>query len=126
MKIAVVHDWFNDIGELEKVVRDVCYPDADVFSLIDFYDDAKKKEYLLVKKNQKPVFLQSIPFSKRFYRFLFPLFPHAIESLNLTEYDLIISSSSSVAKGIQKINLNYIYVIVTVPKRYAWDLRRII
>ena len=103
MKIALVHDWFNDIGGAEKVVREIllCYPNADVFSLIDFYDDSKRKKYLL-GKNAKTSFIQHIPFSKKFYRFLFPLFPRAIESLDLKGYDLIISSSSSVAKGIQK------------------------
>lgn len=124
MKIAVVHDWFNDIGGAEKVVREIllCYPDADVFSLIDFYNDAKRKKYLLGKKS-KTSFLQSIPFSKRFYRFLFPLFPRAIESLNLTEYDLIISSSSSVAKGIQKNKSQLHICYCHSPVRYAWDLR---
>lgn len=124
MKVAVVHDWFNDIGGAEKVVREIllCYPDADVFSLIDFYDDTKRKKYLLGKKS-KTSFLQRIPLSKKFYRFLFPLFPLAIESLNLTGYDLIISSSSSVAKGIRKNKSQLHICYCHSPVRYAWDLR---
>lgn len=125
MKIAVVHDWFNDIGGAEKVVREilVCYPDADVFSLIDFYDEHKREKYLLGKR-AKTSFIQCIPFSKKFYRFLFPLFPRAIESLDLSKYDLIISSSSSVAKGIQKTETQLHICYCHSPVRYAWDLRQ--
>ncbi len=125
MKIAVVHDWFNDIGGAEKVVREIllCYPDADVFSLIDFYDEQKREKYLLGKK-AKVSFIQNIPFSKKFYRFLFPLFPKAIESLDLSAYDLIISSSSSVAKGIKKSESQLHICYCHSPVRYAWDLRQ--
>lgn len=125
MKIALVHDWFNDIGGAEKVVREilVCYPDADVFSLIDFYDEQKRDTYLLGKK-AKTSFIQYIPFAKKFYRFLFPLFPLAIESLDLSEYDIIISSSSSVAKGIQKTKSQLHICYCHSPVRYAWDLRQ--
>lgn len=124
MRIALVHDWFNDIGGAEKVVREIllCYPDADVFSLIDFYNDSKRKKYLLGKFS-KTSFLQRIPFSKRFYRFFFPLFPRAIESLNLDGYDVIISSSSSVAKGVHKKSNQLHICYCHSPVRYAWDLR---
>lgn len=125
MKVAVVHDWFNDIGGAEKVVREilVCYSEADVFSLIDFYDEHKREKYLL-GKIAKTSFIQNIPFSKKFYRFLFPLFPRAIESLDLSKYDLIISSSSSVAKGIQKTKSQLHICYCHSPMRYAWDLRQ--
>ncbi|MBI3519317.1 MAG: glycosyltransferase [Bacteroidetes bacterium] len=125
LKIAVVHDWFNDIGGAEKVVREIllCYPDADVFSLIDYYDDAKRENYLLGKRSQTS-FIQLIPFSKNLYRFLFPLFPKAIESLDLSAYDVIISSSSSVAKGIQKKKSQLHICYCHSPVRYAWDLRQ--
>ncbi len=125
MKIALVHDWFNDIGGAEKVVREIllCYPDADVFSLIDYYDDSKRNKYLLGKKS-KTSFIQAIPFSKKLYRFFFPLFPGAIEKLDLSKYDLIISSSSSVAKGIQKTSSQLHICYCHSPVRYAWDLRQ--
>ena len=125
MKVAVVHDWFNDIGGAEKVVREIllCYPDADVFSLIDFYDKQKREKYLLGKKSNTS-FIQYIPFAKKFYRFLFPLFPSAVEQLDLSNYDLIISSSSSVAKGIQKKETQLHICYCHSPVRYAWDLRQ--
>lgn len=124
MKVAFIHDWFNDVGGAEKVAREilVCYPEADVFSIIDFYDEAKRKKYLLGKKATTS-FIQRIPFSKKYYRFLFPLFPGAVEGFNLSEYNLIISSSSSVAKGIRK-NPNQLHICYChSPVRYAWDLR---
>ncbi len=125
MKVAFVHDWFNDIGGAEKVAREIllCYPQADVFSLIDHYDDAKRKKYLLDKRVSTS-FIQKIPFSKKYYRFLFPFFPRAVESFDLSAYDLIISSSSSVAKGIRK-GKNQLHICYChSPVRYAWDLRK--
>lgn len=124
MKVAFIHDWFNDVGGAEKVAREilVCYPEADVFCIIDFYDEAKRKKYLLNKKTTTS-FIQRIPFSKKYYRFLFPLFPRAVESFDLSGYNLIISSSSSVAKGIRK-SKNQLHVCYChSPVRYAWDLR---
>ena len=124
MRVALVHDWFNDIGGAEKVVRGIleCYPQADVYSLIDYYDDFKRKKYLAGKKT-KTSFIQKIPFSKRYYRFLFPLFPSAIERLDLSSYDVIISSSSSVAKGIRKKTDQLHICYCHSPMRYAWDLK---
>ena len=124
MKVAFIHDWFNDVGGAEKVAREIllCYPEADVFSIIDFYDDAKRKKYLMDKKATTS-FIQKIPFSKKYYRFLFPLFPKAVEGFDLSGYDLIISSSSSVAKGIRK-NKNQLHICYChSPVRYAWDLK---
>lgn len=125
MKIAIVHDWFNDIGGAEKVVREmlVCYPEAELFSLIDFFNEEKRKLFL----NGKPVttsFLQHIPFSKKWYRLFFPLFPKAIESLDLSNFDVIISSSSSVAKGITKTKKQLHICYCHSPVRYAWDLKQ--
>lgn len=124
MKIALIHDWFNEIGGAEKVVQEilVCYPEADVFCVLDYYSEETRKKYLLGKKT-KSSFIQQIPFSKRFYRFLFPLFPIAIEMLDVSHYDLIISSSSSVAKGIKK-HANQLHICYChSPMRYAWDLK---
>lgn len=124
MKVAVIHDWFNEIGGAEKVVREIllCYPEADVFCLLDHYSPENREKYLLNKKT-KTSFIQHIPFSRRFYRFLFPLFPMAIEHLNVSDYDLIISSSSAVAKGVKK-HANQVHVCYChSPMRYAWDLK---
>jgi len=124
LKIAVVHDWFNQTGGAEKVVKEIlhCYPDADVFCLFDFFNKDNRDKYLLGKKTHTS-FIQHIPFAKQRYRNLFPLFPAAIESLNLKNYDVIISSSSCVAKGVKRnpgqLHISYCHS----PARYAWDLK---
>jgi glycosyltransferase involved in cell wall biosynthesis len=124
MKVAVVHDWFNYEGGSEKVVKEilVCYPDADVYCLFDFFDEEKRKKFLHGKVTTRS-FIQKIPFAKKFYRFLFPVFPKAIESLDLSGYDLIISSSFCVAKGIMKTENQLHICYCHSPVRYAWDLR---
>ena len=125
MKVAVEHDWFNDEGGAEKVIKEilVCFPEADVYCLFDFFDAEKRKKYLSSKPTHRS-FIQRIPFAKKFYRFLFPLFPKAIESLDLSGYDLIISSSFCVAKGINKTAKQLHICYCHSPVRYAWDLRR--
>lgn len=124
MKIALVHDWFNEIGGSEKVVREIlnCYPEADVFSLMDFFSDDQRATFLL-NKHAHTTFLQHIPFSKYWYRLFFPLFPLAIKQLNLSKYDLILSSSSSVAKNIIKAPHQLHICYCHSPARYVWDLR---
>ncbi len=124
LKIALVHDWFNEAGGAEKVVNEIlhCFPEAEVFCLFDFFNDKSRNEYLYGKQTHTS-FIQYIPFARKAYRNLFPLFPIAIERLNLKKYDIIISSSSCVAKGIKRhpgqLHISYCHS----PARYAWDLK---
>jgi len=124
LRVAVVHDWFNQAGGAEKVVREIlhCFPESDVFCLFDFFDN-DDRNYYLMGKNTRKSFIQHIPHAKKRYRNLFPLFPSAIESLDLSGYDVIISSSSCVAKGIKRqpgqLHISYCHS----PARYAWDLK---
>ena len=123
-KIALVHDWFNEPGGSEKVVREIlyCYPDADVFCLFDFFNQHNRDIFLLGKKTHTS-FIQKIPFARQRYRNLFPLFSFAIERFDLKDYDIIISSSSCVAKGVKRkpgqLHISYCHS----PARYAWDLK---
>ena len=124
MKIALVHDWFNEAGGAERVVKEIlhCYPEADVYCLFDFFDQEHREEYLMGKCTRKS-FIRLLPFVRKHYRALFPLFPMAISRLNLKAYDLILSSSSCVAKGVKRrkgqLHISYCHS----PARYAWDLR---
>ncbi len=124
MKVAIVHDWFNDSGGAEKVVKEIisCFPEADIYCLFDFFNEEQHKKYL-GSKTCRTSFIQKIPFAKKFYRLLFPMFPYAIESLDLSGYDLIISSSFCVAKGILKTEKQLHICYCHSPVRYAWDLR---
>lgn len=123
MKIAIVHDWLVTNAGAEKVLKAIVdiYPEADIFSLVDFLSDDHRDE-VISGKGVKTSFIQYLPFAKKHFRNYLPFFPKAIESFNLSSYDLIISSSWAVAKGIKKnknqIHISYCYT----PIRYAWDL----
>ena len=124
MKVAVVQDWLLVNGGAEKVLKEIlnCYPEADVFSLIDFMPNDHRKE-ILQNKNATTSWLQKLPGIKSWYRNLLPFFPKAIESLNLEGYDLIISSSYCVAKGVPRKKNKQIHVCYChSPIRYVWDL----
>ncbi len=123
MKTAIICDWLVTIGGAEKVLRQLleCYPDADLFAVVDFIDNDKRD--ILLGKSVKTTFIQQLPFAKKYYRHYLPLMPLAIEQLDVSAYDLIISSSHAVAKGIMtgpdQVHVSYVHS----PMRYAWDLQ---
>jgi len=122
-KVALVHDWLVTDAGAEKVLRAIIdiYPSADIFSLVDFLSD-KDRQSVLNGKHAKTSFIQNLPFAKKHFRNYLPLFPSAIESLDVSSYDLVISSSWAVAKGVKttknQLHISYCYT----PIRYAWDL----
>ncbi len=123
MRVAIVHDWLVTNAGAEKVLKSIVelYPNADIFSLVDFLSDEQRKEII----NGKTVitsFLQHLPLAKTHFRNYLPFFPKAIESLDLNSYDLIVSSSWAVAKGIKKSKIQTHICYCHTPIRYAWDL----
>ena len=123
MKIAFVHDWLVTYAGAERVLEQMlnCFPEADLFSTVDFLKD-NEKEFIKNKK-VKTSFIQKLPFAKKKYRNYLPLMPLAVEQLDLSGYDLIISSSHAVAKGIIS-GPNQIHICMCyTPIRYAWDLQ---
>lgn len=122
MKIALVQDWLTEMGGAEKVFKEIysLYPEADVFTLV-YHPDILKKLGIPESKVTAS-FIQKLPFSKTKYRNYLPLFSMAVESFDLSEYDLIISSSYCVAKGVltnaKQTHICYCHS----PVRYAWDL----
>ncbi|MEL0622527.1 glycosyltransferase family 4 protein [Marinomonas arenicola] len=124
MNVAIVHDWFVNPGGAENVLSAMLdiFPSADVFSVVDFFDNTQREKYLHGKQT-KNTFIQKLPFSKKKYRAYLPLMPFAIEQLNLTEYDLVLSSSHAVAKGVitspNQLHICYCHS----PIRYAWDMK---
>lgn len=123
MKIAVVCDWLVTLAGAEKFLGQVfqCYPGADLFAVVDFLQP-EQRDFILHKK-AKTTFIQKLPFAKTKYRGYLPLMPLAIEQLDLSAYDLIISSSHAVAKGVitgpNQLHISYVHS----PMRYAWDLQ---
>ncbi len=122
MKIAIVHDWFVTYAGAEKVVEQMLdvFPEADLFSVVDHLGENRG---FIKNKEVKTTFIQKLPFSKKKYRNYLPLMPLAIEQLDLSQYDVILSSSHAVAKGVltgpDQIHISYVHS----PIRYAWDLQ---
>lgn len=122
MKIAIVQDWLTELGGAEKVFMQIhqLYPDADIFTLV--YHKNVLDELGISESKVTASFIQKLPFAKKKYRNYLPLFSLAIETFDLSSYDLVISSSSCVAKGVlthsQQKHLCYCHS----PVRYAWDL----
>ncbi|EMN1931416.1 glycosyltransferase [Burkholderia ambifaria] len=121
VRVAIVHDWLVTYAGAERVLEQIvaCFPDADLFSLVDFLDD---RAFV----RGKPVttsFIQKLPFARTKYRSYLPLMPLAIEQLDVSDYDLVISSSHAVAKGVltgpDQMHISYVHS----PIRYAWDLQ---
>ncbi|GAB4031133.1 MAG: glycosyltransferase family 4 protein [Elusimicrobiota bacterium] len=123
MKIAIVHDWLVTYAGAERVLEQIVdlYPQADLFSLIDFLPEDKR--FFIKNKKVKTSFIQYLPFARKKYRSYLPLFPTAIESFDLSNYDLIISISHCVAKGVKTKPGQKHICICCSPVRYAWDLR---
>lgn len=123
MKIAIVHDWFVAYAGGEKVVEQLIklYPNAELFSLVDYLSDDDRG--FLCGKKITCSFIQNLPFSKKLYRNYLPLMPLAIEQFDLSNYDLIISSSAAISKGVitgpDQLHVSYCHS----PIRYAWDLQ---
>jgi glycosyltransferase involved in cell wall biosynthesis len=123
VRVAVVHDWLYVIGGAERVLREImaCYPQADLFSLFDVLSD--KDRATLGFERTTTTFLQHMPRIGASHRSYLPLMPLAIEQLNLSGYDLVISSSCAVAKGVvtgpDQVHVAYVHS----PMRYAWDMQ---
>jgi len=120
-RIAVVHDWLTVYAGAERVLEQILnvWPEADLFSVIDYVPEAERS--FLHGKRATTTFLQRFPWVKKKYRNYLPFMPLAIEQLDLSGYDIIISSSHAVAKGVltgsHQLHISYVYS----PMRYAWD-----
>ena len=122
-RIAVVHEWLLDYAGSERVLREILevVPHADLFTLIDRPDEELRAA--LPRRAKETSFLQSFPRARRWLRYYVPLMPLAVKGLDVSAYDIVISSSHAVAKGVRtaarQMHLSYVHT----PMRYAWDLR---
>ncbi len=123
MKVAIVHDWLVCYAGAERVLEQILkiYPDADLFSLVDFIP-AQKRDFILHKRVVTS-FIQKLPLASKKYRNYFPLMPLAVEQFDLSAYDLVISSSHAVAKGVITGPDQLHICMCHSPVRYAWDLQ---
>ena len=121
MKVAIVHDWLTGMRGGERCLEVFCelFPEADLFALLHIPGSVSP---IIERMNIKTSFIQGLPLSRKWYRKYLPLFPIAIERFNLKGYDLILSCSHCVAKGIipppDALHISYLLT----PMRYAWDM----
>lgn len=121
MRVALVHDWLVAHRGGEAVLLELArmFPGADIFTLVV---DRPKIHAELASRQITTSYIQGLPGSSEGFRKYLPLFPHAIESFDLSGYDLVISTSHCVAKGVRSPkgpHLSYIHT----PMRYIWDQR---
>lgn len=122
MKVAIVHDWLTGMRGGEKCLEAFCYlfPDADLYTLV--YKKERVSD-IIKSMNIKTSFLQKLPNIEKNYRYYLPIMPKIIESFDLSEYDLILSSSHAVAKGVRKRKYQIHVCYCHTPMRYIWDMQ---
>ncbi len=123
LRVAIVHEWLTQYAGSERVLEQMLalFPEADLFAVVDFLP-AHERGFL----DGRPVrttFLQKLPFGRRVFRLLLGLMPFAVEQFDLCPYDLVLSSSHAVAKGVltgpDQTHVSYVHS----PIRYAWDMQ---
>jgi UDP-N-acetylmuramyl pentapeptide phosphotransferase/UDP-N-acetylglucosamine-1-phosphate transferase/glycosyltransferase involved in cell wall biosynthesis len=123
LRIAIVHDFLYTYAGAERVLEQMVslFPHADLFSLFDFLPEDKR--HFILNKPVTTSFLQRMPMARKKHRAFLPLMPLAIEQLDVSEYDLVLSSSYMAAKGVitgpNQLHVCYCHS----PARYAWDLQ---
>nr|WP_321258495.1 glycosyltransferase [uncultured Pseudodesulfovibrio sp.] len=120
MRVAIVHYWLVGRGGGEKVLEAICdiYPDADIYTHC-----LNKKSLSDAIKTHKinTTFINKLPFSKKLYKLYLPFMPLALKRLDLSQYDLVISSESGPAKGVvTRPGTRHICYCHT-PMRYLWE-----
>ncbi len=121
MKVALVHDWLTGMRGGEKVLEVFCelFPDAHLYTLLH---NKGSLCYTIESMDIRTSFIQKLPFIRGKYRHLLPIFPAAIERFDLRGYDLVLSSSHCVAKGVLTGSDTLHVCYCFTPMRYIWDL----
>ncbi|SVQ12062.1 glycosyltransferase family 4 protein [Klebsiella pneumoniae] len=123
-KIALTADWLVSYAGAERVIKELIdlYPNLDLFSVVDFLSDESRTHFQ--GKRATTTFIQRLPKAETSYQKYLPLMPVAIEQLDVSAYDIVLSSSHAVAKGVltgpDQMHISYVHS----PIRYAWDLQR--
>ncbi|AUS05223.1 glycosyltransferase family 4 protein [Pseudotamlana carrageenivorans] len=125
MRKALIHDWYYINGGAEKVLKsfNTIWGDFEHYALIDFLNKKDRNDIFIGNNiSVKTSFIQNLPTAKSNHRKFLQWFPYAVEQFDLKEYDLVLSSSASIAKGVLT-NQNQLHICYChSPMRYAWDL----
>ncbi|CAM3616266.1 glycosyl transferase family 1 [Rouxiella silvae] len=123
VNVGIVADWLVTFAGSEKVIAEFInlYPQSEIYSVVDFLSDESR--HLFNDKKATTSFIQRLPRAKGSYQQYLPLMPLAIEQLDVTGHDIILSSSHAVAKGVltgpDQLHISYVHS----PIRYAWDFQ---
>ena len=123
MKICLVHDWLTSYGGAELVLKTMLeiWPDAPIFTLV--YDPEGPCREIIQSTQVHGSFINKFQRAKRNHRSFLPVMPLAIEQFDLSDFDIVLSSSHAVAKGVitgpDQLHISYVHT----PIRYAWDLQ---
>ncbi|WP_405051213.1 MULTISPECIES: glycosyltransferase family 4 protein [Serratia] len=123
INVGIIADWLVTYAGAEKVIKEFfeIYPEADLYSVVDFLSDESRINFK--GKKAKTTFIQTLPKAKRAYQKYLPLMPFAIEQLDVSSHNVILSSSHAVSKGVltgpDQLHISYVHS----PIRYAWDLQ---
>ena len=120
MRVALVHDWLTGMRGGEKVLEAICdlFPDAPLYTLIWIRGSVSPR---IENRRIVTSFVQRLPDPRRFYRHYLPLYPLAVELMDLTGYDLVISSSHCAVKSVSRTGEAVHVCYCHSPMRYAWD-----
>ena len=123
MRIAIVCDWLVLYGGAERVIEQMLavFPEADLLALFEFLP--RDQRAFLGGRRVRTSFLQHMPGARKRYRQYLPLMPAAVATIDVSRYDLVISSSHAVAKGVRTKPDQLHLCMCYSPMRYAWDLR---
>jgi glycosyltransferase involved in cell wall biosynthesis len=121
VKIAIVHDWLTNMGGAERIIRifHELFPDAPIYTMV--YDkENMPKDFK--EMDIRTSFIQKMPFGVKKYQLYLPFMPVAVEQFDLSEYDIVLSSSTACAKGIITRSDTLHICYCNTPMRYAWDM----
>lgn len=123
LNVGIVADWLVTYAGSEKVIKEFIelYPNASLYSVVDYLSESDRQ--LFNGKRATTTFIQNMPFAKKRYQKYLPLMPLAIEQLDVSKHDIVLSSSHAVSKGVltgpDQLHISYVHS----PIRYAWDLQ---
>jgi glycosyltransferase involved in cell wall biosynthesis len=120
-RVALVHDWLTGMRGGEKVLEALCrlFPQAPLYTLLHVPGSVSR---LIEDRTIHTSFVQGLPLAQRRYRYYLPLFPRAVERLDMPACDLVISTSHCVAKGVMPVGGAMHVSYLHTPMRYIWDL----
>jgi len=122
LRIAISHEWLSSWGGSEDVVRAIVelFPSSHIYAIIDFLSDLDRSKFRGAPISTS--FIQNLPLAEKWFWNYLPLMPMAIERVDLSNYEVIISSSHAFSKGVltnaQQMHVSYVHS----PMRYVWDL----